>query len=44
MKERKKDKKIVEEDIDLGKSFELASTDKIYVNGLKLPEIRLKFY
>ena len=31
---------MVEEDIDLGRFFELASSDKIYVNNLNLHEIK----
>ena len=36
MKEVKKRDNLIEEDIDLGRSFELATTNKIYVNGLNL--------
>ena len=33
---------MVEEDIDLGRLFALATTNKIYVNGLNLHEIKSK--
>ena len=39
MKEDKKEKKIVEV-IDIGRFFELATTDRKYVNGLNLDEIK----
>ena len=37
---RQKRENVVEEDIDLGRFFELASSDKIYVNNLNLHEIK----
>ena len=37
---RQKRENIAEEDIDLGKFFELATSDKIYVNNLNLHEIK----
>ena len=37
---RQKRQKLVEGDIDSGKCFELATTNKIYVNGLILDEIK----
>ena len=37
---RRKRENVVEEDIDLGRFFELASSDKIYVNNLNLHEIK----
>ena len=40
MKENKKEKmlNVLEEDIDLGRFFELATTNRKYVNGLNLHE------
>ena len=37
---RQKRENVVEEDIDLGRFFELVSSDKIYVNNLNLHEIK----
>ena len=37
---RQKRENVVEEDIDLGRFFELATTNKIYVNGSYLHEIK----
>ena len=37
---RQKRKNLEEEDIDLGRFFELATSNKIYVNNLNLLEIR----
>ena len=37
---RKQKREIVVEDIDLGSFFELATTDKIYVNKIHLHEIK----
>ena len=39
MKEEKKRKKWVEKDNNLGRFFELATTNKIFVNSVKLHEI-----
>ena len=39
MKDGKREN-LVEEDIDLGRFFELATTNKLYVNGLNLHEIK----
>ena len=38
----KEDKENIVEDIDIGRFFELATADKIYVNGLFLHEIQNK--
>ena len=40
MKDGKKRENLVEKDIDLGRFFELATSNKIYVNGLNLHEIK----
>ena len=37
---RQKKENLVEEDIDIGRFFELATTNKTYVNGLNLHEIK----
>ena len=37
---RQKRENVVEEDIDLGRFFDLASSNKIYVNNLHLHEIK----
>ena len=39
---RQKRENLVEEDIDLGRFFELATSNKIYVNNLNLHEIKDK--
>ena len=40
---RQKRENLVEQDIDLGRFFELATTDRKYVNGLNLHEIKNEF-
>ena len=42
MKDGKKEN-LVEEDIDLGRFFKLATTNKIYVNGLNLHQTKSEF-
>ena len=37
---RQKRQNLIDEDIDLGRFFELATTNKIYVNNLNLHEIK----
>ena len=37
---RQKRQNLIDEDIDLGRFFELATSNKIYVNSLKLHEIK----
>ena len=39
-KRRQKRENLVEEDVDLGRFFELATSNKIYVNNLNLHEIK----
>ena len=39
-----KGESIIDKDIDLGRFFELASSDKIYVTGLNLYEFQKKNY
>ena len=38
--ERRQERENIEEDIDLGRFFELATSSKIYVNNLNLHEIK----
>ena len=38
-----KREKLTDDDIDLGRFFKLASSDKTYVNGLNLHEIKSEF-
>ena len=40
MKANKKRENILDEDIDIGRFFELATNNEIYVNGLKLNQIK----
>ena len=37
---RQKRQNLIDEDVDLGKFFELATSNKIYVNNLNLHEIK----
>ena len=41
--ERRQRRENVVEDIDIGRFFELATTDRKFVNGLNLHEIKKKF-
>ena len=42
-KKRKQKRENIVEDIDLGRFFELATTNKRYVNALNLQEIKVNF-
>ena len=43
-KERKQNREDLVEDIDLSKFFEIATSDKLYVNSLNLHEFKANFY
>ena len=42
--ERKRKRENIVEDIDIGRFFELATTDKIYVTRLNLHETKMKIH